>query len=74
MQEMADGDIFPIFIFRKKQVKCAVQGKLSPLAKLAGQFVVGLLVWFWVDLGFADLWPSIPAPSRTSCSSLRPDG
>lgn len=35
---------------------------LSPLAKLAGQFVVGFLVWFWVDLGFADLWPSIPAP------------
>ena len=35
---------------------------LPPLAKLAGQVVVGLLVWLWAGLGFSDLWPSIPAP------------
>ena len=30
---------------------------LPPLAKLAGQVVVGLLVWLWAGLGFSDLWP-----------------
>ena len=35
---------------------------LPPFAKLAGQLVVGLLVWLWAGLGFTDLWPSIPAP------------
>ena len=34
---------------------------LKPLAKLAGQVVVAALTWWWADLGFADLWPAIPA-------------
>ena len=34
---------------------------LSPKAKLAGQGAIALLVWWWADLGFNDLWPAIPA-------------
>ena len=33
---------------------------LSPKIKLAAQVVVAALVWFWADLGFNDIWPSIP--------------
>ena len=33
---------------------------LPPKAKLLGQLVIAFLVWGWVDLGFRDLWPSIP--------------
>ena len=28
--------------------------------KLLGQLVIASLVWWWVDLGFSDLWPGIP--------------
>ena len=34
---------------------------LKPGLKLLGQTVVAFLVWWWAQLGFADLWPSIPA-------------
>lgn len=34
---------------------------LKPKVKLSGQIAVALLVWFWADLGFHRLWPSIPA-------------
>jgi len=34
---------------------------LPPKAKLAGQVAVAALTWFWGDLGFNDLWPSLPA-------------
>ena len=34
---------------------------LSPKLKLLGQVVIAFLVWCWADLGFSDLWPSIPA-------------
>lgn len=34
---------------------------LKPKVKLLGQIAVALLVWFWADLGFHRLWPSIPA-------------
>lgn len=34
---------------------------LSPKLKLLCQTAVAALVWFWTDLGFADLWPAIPA-------------
>ena len=33
---------------------------LPPKVKLLGQVVVAFLVWWWADLGFNDLWPSIP--------------
>ena len=33
---------------------------LPPKAKLLGQLVVAFLVWWWADLGFNDLWPSMP--------------
>ena len=33
---------------------------LPPKFKLLGQLVLAFLVWFWADLGFNDLWPSIP--------------
>ena len=33
---------------------------LPPKAKLLGQLVVAFLVWWWADLGFNDLWPSLP--------------
>ena len=33
---------------------------LPPKAKLLGQLVASFLVWWWADLGFNDLWPSIP--------------
>ena len=33
---------------------------LTPWVKLAGQVVVAAMTWWWVDLGFADLWPVIP--------------
>ena len=33
---------------------------LSPKVKLLGQVIIAFLVWCWADLGFADLWPSIP--------------
>lgn len=32
---------------------------LPPRVKLAGQFVVAALVWFWAGLGFHRLWPGI---------------
>ena len=34
---------------------------LRPRLKLLGQVVVAFLVWWWADLGFADLWPALPA-------------
>ena len=33
---------------------------LPPKAKLLGQLVIAFLVWWWADLGFSDLWPSLP--------------
>ena len=33
---------------------------LPPKVKLFGQLVVAFLVWWWADLGFHDLWPSLP--------------
>lgn len=33
---------------------------LPPKVKLFGQLVVAFLVWWWADLGFNDLWPSMP--------------
>ena len=33
---------------------------LPPKLKLLGQVVVAFLVWWWADLGFGDLWPSLP--------------
>ena len=33
---------------------------LKPVHKLIGQLVIAFLVWFWADLGFADIWPSMP--------------
>ena len=33
---------------------------LPPKIKLLGQVVIAFLVWWWVDLGFNDLWPSLP--------------
>ena len=33
---------------------------MPPKVKLLGQLVIAFLVWWWVDLGFSDLWPSIP--------------
>ena len=33
---------------------------LPPKLKLLGQLVVAFFVWFWADLGFHVLWPSIP--------------
>lgn len=33
---------------------------LSPKIKLLGQVAIAFLVWFWADLGFGDLWPSLP--------------
>ncbi len=34
---------------------------LPPKTKLLGQVVVAFLAWWWAGLGFASLWPSIPA-------------
>ena len=34
---------------------------LSPKVKLAGQLVIAFMTWWWADLGFSDLWPSLPA-------------
>jgi len=34
---------------------------LPPRLKLLGQVIVAFLVWVWADLGFSDLWPSLPA-------------
>ena len=33
---------------------------LPPKLKLLGQLAVAFLVWWWADLGFGDLWPSLP--------------
>ena len=33
---------------------------LRPKVKLLGQLVLAFLAWSWVDLGFNDLWPSLP--------------
>ena len=33
---------------------------LPPKAKLLGQLAIAFLVWWWVDLGFSDLWPWLP--------------
>ena len=33
---------------------------LPPRAKLLGQLTAAFLVWWWADLGFNDLWPSLP--------------
>ena len=33
---------------------------LLPKLKLLGQVVIAFLVWWWADLGFNDLWPSLP--------------
>ena len=34
---------------------------LPPKIKLLGQIVISFLVWLWGGLGFADLWPWLPA-------------
>jgi len=34
---------------------------LPPKLKLLGQVVVAVLTWSWAGLGFADLWPWLPA-------------
>lgn len=34
---------------------------LPPKLKLLGQLVIAFLVWWWVDLGFNDLWPWLPS-------------
>ncbi len=33
---------------------------MPPKVKLLGQLLVAFLVWFWGELGFHDMWPSIP--------------
>lgn len=33
---------------------------MPPKVKLLGQLIVAFLVWFWADLGFHHIWPSIP--------------
>ena len=33
---------------------------LPPKLKLLGQLTIAFLVWWWADLGFSDLWPTIP--------------
>ena len=33
---------------------------LPPKVKLLGQLMIAFLVWWWTDLGFNDLWPSLP--------------
>ncbi len=33
---------------------------LPPKVKLLGQLVVAFFAWWWADLGFARLWPSLP--------------
>lgn len=34
---------------------------MNPKVKLLGQLVIALLTWWWGDLGFRDLWPTLPA-------------
>jgi UDP-N-acetylmuramyl pentapeptide phosphotransferase/UDP-N-acetylglucosamine-1-phosphate transferase len=34
---------------------------MKPKVKLLGQIAVAVLTWWWCDLGFHRLWPSIPA-------------
>ena len=34
---------------------------LKPIVKLAFQIAIAALTWRWADLGFADLWPALPA-------------
>ena len=34
---------------------------MKPKVKLLGQIAVAVLTWWWADLGFHRLWPSIPA-------------
>ena len=34
---------------------------LPPKLKLLGQLVAAALVWWWADLGFGRLWPTVPA-------------
>ena len=34
---------------------------LSPKTKLLGQGTIAFLVWWWADLGFSNLWPSMPS-------------
>ena len=33
---------------------------LPAKVKLLGQLVIAFLAWWWADLGFSDLWPSLP--------------
>lgn len=33
---------------------------LKPGIKLLGQLIIAFLVWWWANLGFNDIWPSIP--------------
>ena len=33
---------------------------LKPKVKFLGQLVIAFLVWWWADLGFNDIWPSMP--------------
>lgn len=33
---------------------------LPPLVKLLCQLVVSFLIWYWVGLGFSDIWPFLP--------------
>lgn len=33
---------------------------LSPKLKLLGQLAIAVLVWWWADLGFNDIWPWLP--------------
>ena len=36
---------------------------LPPKLKLLGQLAIAFFAWFWADLGFHTLWPSIPPAS-----------
>ena len=33
---------------------------MPPRLKLLGQLTVAFFAWWWADLGFADIWPSLP--------------
>lgn len=33
---------------------------MNPKVKLLGQLLIAGATWFWTDLGFRDIWPSIP--------------
>lgn len=68
--ELLDGSPMPDGVFWKMAVLASGIGalgladdrfNLNPKLKLFGQIVVAVLVWFWAGLGFARLWPALPA-------------